>query len=286
MRRHAGPPCAQPCGTRLPCGHTCASPTCHDPPPPAVAAFLPPAAPKVRLTPEAMTQHLGNGFGALAPASPTPPAARQRGGSNSGAAQQQDAPPPVPPAWAAAAEGGRLLAALGGGAPSACPACVQPVPVTCVGGHEVRPVPCSQARPYSCGAACGAPLACGNHTCPLPCHARGGGGGTACRPCDQPCGRPRACGHACPQPCHPGACAPCGREVRTPCHCGKALLQVRCALLAAAADSGAAGGGQQPSPGGGADPRACGKPCHRPLPNCPHPCRAACHAGACPGATR
>lgn len=30
----------------------------------------------------------------------------------------------------------------------------------------------------------------------------------------------------------------------------------------------------------------CGKPCHKPLPNCPHPCRVTCHPGACPGSWR
>eukprot|EP00983_Pelagomonas_calceolata_P101475 1158701-Pelagomonas_calceolata.AAC.6 len=36
---HAGPPCMQPCGTPLPCGHLCPVPGCHDPPPPAIAPF-------------------------------------------------------------------------------------------------------------------------------------------------------------------------------------------------------------------------------------------------------
>lgn len=76
-----------------------------------------------------------------------------------------------------------------------CPPCKVPVPVNCLGQHEVRnlqsghvlmqlgntpqlPVcdyqvvqmACSEARVTSCHRPCGRALACGNHTCQLECH--------------------------------------------------------------------------------------------------------------------
>lgn len=52
-RCHYGPcpPCGMPCGTELPCGHTCGSSTCHDARPPSVPNFaqpLPPQLPALR----------------------------------------------------------------------------------------------------------------------------------------------------------------------------------------------------------------------------------------------
>ena len=47
-RCHFGPcpaACAGPCGTPLPCGHVCASATCHDETPPPVGPFRPPQPP-------------------------------------------------------------------------------------------------------------------------------------------------------------------------------------------------------------------------------------------------
>ncbi|KAK7097179.1 hypothetical protein V1264_004194 [Littorina saxatilis] len=51
-----------------------------------------------------------------------------------------------------------------------CPPCQVPVPVECMGKHEVGQFPCSEVRPYSCGRKCGRELECGNHTCRLDCH--------------------------------------------------------------------------------------------------------------------
>lgn len=46
-----------------------------------------------------------------------------------------------------------------------CPPCKAPVPVECLGRHEISHFPCSEARPYSCGRICGQKLPCGNHIC-------------------------------------------------------------------------------------------------------------------------
>ncbi len=181
----------------------------------------------------------------------------------------------------------QALAALAsrGDLPSPCPPCREPVPVTCVGGHGTQHVPCCEAAPYSCGAPCGRPLACGNHTCAMACHAlaASGGGGAAgasssssgggasgplapvaCRQCDRQCDRPRpaGCSHPCPLKCHPGSCPRCEAPVRAACLCGKTTLQLPCHEAAQAAAAKAAGG-----------PLSCGKPCHRQLAHCPHPCR-------------
>ena len=52
-----------------------------------------------------------------------------------------------------------------------CPPCQAPVPTVCLGGHTKDPLPCCEAAPFSCGAACGRLLACSNHSCSKPCHA-------------------------------------------------------------------------------------------------------------------
>lgn len=174
-----------------------------------------------------------------------------------------------------------------GDLPSPCPPCREPVPVTCVGGHGTQHVACCEAAPYSCGAPCGRPLACGNHTCAMACHAvvppggsgavgasssssSGGNAGgplapVACRQCDRQCDRlrPAGCSHSCPLKCHPGSCPRCEAPVRAACLCGKTTLQLPCHEAAQAAAAKATAGG----------PLSCGKPCHRQLAHCPHPCR-------------
>ena len=52
-----------------------------------------------------------------------------------------------------------------------CPPCQAPVPTACLGGHTNQPLPCCTAAPFSCGATCGQPLTCGNHTCSKACHS-------------------------------------------------------------------------------------------------------------------
>jgi NF-X1-type zinc finger protein NFXL1 len=204
-----------------------------------------------------------------------------------------------------------MLAVLAGEArlPTYCPPCARPLPVACVGGHGSRQLPCSAAARYTCGSACGRPLACGNHACALPCHAvaepgaalpvgDAAGGPLAPRPCAQctrRCEAMRCCEHACPRPCHTGACPNCDAPVRAACLCGKTSMSLPChshaaarAALAAAGSGGGGGGGGTVAVTAGeqGSPLAvlcCGKTCNRQQRFCSHPCKAGCHAGPCPG---
>ncbi len=54
--------------------------------------------------------------------------------------------------------------------PTACPPCQQMLPMTCHGNHVTFFQHCCVAAPFTCGAACGQPLKCGNHTCAADCH--------------------------------------------------------------------------------------------------------------------
>lgn len=132
---------------------------------------------------------------------------------------------------------------------------------------HVAQVPCSAAAAFACEQPCGRPLACGNHTCQERCHDPAA---APCTPCALPCQRARGtCSHACPLPCHPPAqaCPPCAVPVTRPCHCGKTILEFACAEVTAAA----------------LPPMAlrCAKTCHRALPACPHTCERRCHEGPC-----
>lgn len=51
-----------------------------------------------------------------------------------------------------------------------CGECTEPVPVSCLGAHEITHVPCYRAKSYSCGRHCARNLPCGNHSCSMPCH--------------------------------------------------------------------------------------------------------------------
>jgi hypothetical protein len=53
---------------------------------------------------------------------------------------------------------------------SPCPPCAVPVPVACLGKHEVVKMKCSEAKVTSCHRPCGRQLTCTNHTCQLDCH--------------------------------------------------------------------------------------------------------------------
>ncbi|GBF94871.1 hypothetical protein Rsub_08114 [Raphidocelis subcapitata] len=280
-------PCGEACGAALTCGHECQT-ACHDRRPPVVADWERPKPPKnVAQTAAAAGAAAGGG-------------AKGRGGDGQPA-------PPVPPAQAAAAAAAALAGPLPGrGALTPCPPCMAPVAVWCLGGHGSRVLPCSQAAPYACQAACGQLLPCSRHRCELACHvlapealaaaAAPAGGAPAgfdaaaasaaaaalpgsarpCAPCERPCARARAaCGHACAERCHPEDCAPCPEPRRVPCRCGKTSLSFTCAELQRASAAGAAAGG------GGGDALSCGRPCHRALPGCQHPCRQTCHEGAC-----
>lgn len=134
--------------------------------------------------------------------------------------------------------------------------------------------------------------------------------------CGAPCGRVRACGHACTTPCHAGACPPCDARVRQVCrcgaekravacsdagaeflcaapckaqrHCGRHVCGARCCPLAyhatlsrkragvGAADVAAHAEALDP-----AGVHACPRRCGRPLACGAHVCEARCHRGAC-----
>ncbi|KAF6263962.1 hypothetical protein COO60DRAFT_1292737 [Scenedesmus sp. NREL 46B-D3] len=241
------PPCRQPCGTELPCGHTCSSSSsCHDPQPPAVPAFQ----------------------------QPKPPMTSTQAAAAAAAAAKKTA--------AGRANAGSRVAE---------------------GGHQQQPFPCHVVQPFSCGQQCGRPLACGNHTCSKACHAvptataaaaAAVAAAEACEVCSRACSKPRSCSHPCPSTCHPGDCAACTVEAAVPCHCGKTTLKFPCwqhqgivqhqemqQLAGAGPQSGAAAAAAAAAAAD--DALCCGKPCHRQLPHCPHPCRALCHASsACP----
>ena len=136
------------------------------------------------------------------------------------------------------------------------------VDVPCFCGRHARTITCGERPPeaaglracWSCQEPCGAPLACGHHTCQKPCHIR-----TGVAPCpygpDQvrtcPCGRTplldrldcrdpiptceascgkihASCGHACSATCHIGPCPPCEASVLQVCRCGASKRRVMC----------------------------------------------------------
>jgi NF-X1-type zinc finger protein NFXL1 len=272
----------------LACGHACAVDRCHDLQPQPIPPWEQPKPPRnVAQTAAA--------------------AAGSNSSKRRAEAAQAAAAPPEPAARAAAAAAA-ALAAGGAGALTPCPPCVAPVLVPCLGGHGAATFPCHQAAPFACHVPCGQPLACGNHACSLQCHvldasalasaAAAGASGRAlpdgfhafaaaevaqrlpqaarpCEVCARPCGARRAgCEHACPERCHPGPCPACVVPRTHPCFCGKTTLPFVCHELQRVLGKA----------GGGADAAAalsCGKPCHRALPGCQHPCRAPCHEGAC-----
>lgn len=226
--------------------------------------------------------------GRALPGSTSGPAAAGGAGGGKGKAkgaegsdQGQAGSSSLPPAHQAAAKAKEIKAGQGSGPISPCPACIEAVVVGCLGGHEQKSVPCSTAGPYSCGRSCGRPLSCGNHMCSLACHAvQGAAGSTAnsaaaampCEVCTRPCGKQRGCAHPCDRSCHKGPCPECLVQQRVACHCGKSSLSHPCVVLQHAKEQA----------GKDSDPLCCGKPCHRQLAFCPHPCRALCHPGACP----
>lgn len=51
-----------------------------------------------------------------------------------------------------------------------CDSCEEQVNRQCFGLHAQYEVPCHTDRLFDCKRICGNPLACGNHSCQLPCH--------------------------------------------------------------------------------------------------------------------
>ncbi|PAA60769.1 hypothetical protein BOX15_Mlig000051g2 [Macrostomum lignano] len=160
-----------------------------------------------------------------------------------------------------------------------CPPCRAPVPVRCLGGHEVANAPCCEAKPRSCGRACGAEMNCGRHRCELDCHELVTAAGSEADPrhrCERPCQQSRpqasaaaACRHPCPLTCHRGPCPPCKLSASIRCHCGASKLRRACRELANAAEDKLA------------DLLRCPNACQRRRPGCGHPCGAPCHPGPC-----
>lgn len=111
-------------------------------------------------------QGAGGSRGTLQGPAPAIVAAMQAAEQLAAAQQQQQGVAGV----AGGAQAGPWGGGGGGALLSPCPPCAAPVPVVCVGGHGSSTFPCSVARPYSCGHACGRPLPCGNHSCGLACH--------------------------------------------------------------------------------------------------------------------
>jgi transcriptional repressor NF-X1 len=96
-----------------------------------------------------------------------------------------------------------------------CPPCTTLCEKFCYGKHEKRKnIPC-HLNEVSCGKACGRPMKCGKHTCPVTCHP-----GSCPSTCTQPCPVQRIdCDHSCSLPCHEGNCpgTPCREKVKVQC---------------------------------------------------------------------
>ncbi|KAM3831732.1 NF-X1-type zinc finger protein NFXL1 isoform 2-T2 [Vipera latastei] len=159
-----------------------------------------------------------------------------------------------------------------------CPPCHVPIPTQCFGKHELTPLPCHSAGPYSCKRVCGRWLDCQNHTCLKECHTVSKTdanndrqkAGPECSQCEEGCSKPRppGCSHACPLPCHPGECPPCAQMIRIKCHCKLTSLYIECIKITNA----------------DAEEKeelcSCKNQCPRELP-CGHRCKEICHLGEC-----
>ncbi|KAK9887147.1 hypothetical protein WA026_020594 [Henosepilachna vigintioctopunctata] len=157
-----------------------------------------------------------------------------------------------------------------------CLDCTVPVPVQCLGFHEISNWPCHLAKPGSCFRPCGRLLQCQNHKCTLPCHLVEDSpndiqAGSNCEICESECTkeRPEGCQHQCLKPCHPGKCPPCKQMLRIKCHCGMLQPYVVCNEFLNPL--------KQP------DIQSCGNQCPKNY-DCGHRCRADCHPGPCPDA--
>ncbi|XP_077333657.1 NF-X1-type zinc finger protein NFXL1 isoform X1 [Lithobates pipiens] len=157
-----------------------------------------------------------------------------------------------------------------------CPPCQVPIPMECLGKHEISPLPCNSAGPFSCKRPCGRFLACGNHTCLKECHkvTEDNGNkeksGPECFVCEEECSKPRppGCPHRCNLRCHLKDCPPCVQMIRTKCHCKISNLFIECIKLTLA------------------DEKekniltSCKNQCPKELP-CGHRCKEICHQGSC-----
>ncbi|XP_069487810.1 NF-X1-type zinc finger protein NFXL1 [Ambystoma mexicanum] len=158
-----------------------------------------------------------------------------------------------------------------------CPPCKVPIPTECLGKHEVSPLQCHMAGPFSCKRPCGRILDCSNHSCMKECHkvtvVDVGGPkkcGKECSVCQEECtnSRPPGCPHPCVLPCHSGECPPCVQMMRVKCHCKISTLYVECMKMAAASAS------EKDMLS------SCKNQCPKEL-ACGHRCREICHPGDC-----
>ncbi|KAJ6668565.1 hypothetical protein lerEdw1_012047 [Lerista edwardsae] len=160
-----------------------------------------------------------------------------------------------------------------------CPPCQVPIPTQCLGKHEVSPLPCHAASPYSCKRCCGRLLDCQNHTCMKECHKVTGTKGDEdvqkesqeCSQCEEECSKPRppGCPHLCPLLCHPGECSPCAQMIRMKCHCKLTSLYIECIKITSADLKEKVELG------------SCKNQCPKEL-LCGHRCKEICHPGDCP----
>jgi len=142
--------------------------------------------------------------------------------------------------------------------PYACPPCPIFVGRSCVGGHEIRRMPCSTSSTtpaFTCESKCGQSLKCGLHKCERTCHplvqlppASDPSAPSipspfaisilsGCKQCTLRCSRVRPadalvrpCPHGpgCGLPCHATPCPPCGASVDVACPCGKSTMLLPC----------------------------------------------------------
>jgi len=156
-----------------------------------------------------------------------------------------------------------------------CPPCPEPVPVPCLGQHEVIDRPCHDSKVVSCGRLCGRRLSCTNHTCDRTCHrvrqaVDNISAGINCKKCSADCSlpRPEGCSHPCNLGCHPGECKPCEVNLKLKCHCGLNNIFLKCGSLIGISE----------------EERntllSCKDQCPK-LIECGHRCSNMCHAGAC-----
>ncbi|KAK8790213.1 hypothetical protein WA588_000378, partial [Blastocystis sp. NMH] len=270
--------CGNICGRILPCGHTC-NERCHAgrcPPCPRIVTVTCPCG-KTKQTVRCSMQHLESAIACCS----LPCLKRLPCGRHLCKAKCHSGP---------------------------CPPCSAVIHQKCFCGSAERDVPCSEAEgpSYSCGRICGRPLACGHHTCPLPCHDG------PCPPCpNQPprtcfCGKKQytisceeptpschqicdkllPCGHRCPALCHPPPCPPCMLVVRKTCRCGRKTAEVPCSQSLECnvkcqelRDCGRHRCGRRCCDG---HHSVCTAVCNKPLSCGRHVCLLPCHAGECP----
>ncbi len=157
-----------------------------------------------------------------------------------------------------------------------CSPCPIPVPVPCLGQHEIADFPCHNSKPTSCGRNCGRKLACTNHTCERDCHrvrqaVDEFSAGVNCKKCSRDCqiARPDGCDHPCQLGCHPGPCQSCDVNIKLNCHCGLVTLFIKCGILTAKMTDAEK-----------EELTCCKDQCPK-LMSCGHRCLRTCHSGPC-----